>query len=458
LILALSIVAAACSSDSNETSGDDVSSPAQVRVVSQNLLHGIACPPDGNHCDLPNRVALFLQQLQDAGCPELVGIQESNVEMVTLIQQSVGGVCDGAYEVVWDESEGLDREVVLTTLPVLGFQRERLAGPLRSALWVRVAADVGVVEFVTTHLASGSDDRPCSADVCPPPCQPDDFVNACQARQTVAFADRMAAPDSVRIIGGDLNAKPGEPAYEILTDAGYTDTHLEAGNPECDAASGAQCTSGRDDSSVAEMQDPASTNSERIDFLLWGGDRTCRSVAPTGLFNAEPAVGGPGGFAFPADHTGVQATLECDTTNAQRDEATRATVETTTTSTIDADADSEATAGITAAFETFFDGSQPDLSARAAVLENGEQLLPALQELFGQSADVAARASARVDSIVLTGPDTADVTYSVLLDGAVALGGVAGNAVKVDGRWLVGQDTFCTIATQGAETLPTACQ
>jgi hypothetical protein len=208
------------------------------------------------------------------------------------------------------------------------------------------------------------------------------------------------------------------------------------------------------------LRDPASTNNERIDFLWWGGDRACTSVEPTGLFNGAPAVDGPGGFAFPADHTGVQATLECATTDEQRAAASQATVAstTTTTATVGTDADAEATAGITNAFETFFDGAQTDLSARAAVLENGDQLLPALEEVFGQTADVAARASATVDSIVLTGPDTADVTYSVLLDGQVALAAVVGNAVKVDGRWLVGQDTFCTIATQGSESLPEPCR
>jgi hypothetical protein len=262
----------------------------------------------------------------------------------------------------------------------------------------------------------------------------------------------------VRIIGGDFNATPDDPAYAITAAAGYTDTHLEAGNAECEPASGAQCTSGRDDTSVAVLSDPLSTNRERIDFLWWGGDRACTSVAPTGLFNATPAVDAPGGLAFPADHTGVQATVECETTDAQRDAATQATVAATTTTTAAARADADATAGITAAFQTFFDGSQPDLSARAAVLENGDQLRAALDEIFGQTADVASRASATVDSIVLTGPDTADVTYSVLLDGQVALGAVAGNAVRVDGRWLVGQATFCNIATQGSDTLPEPCR
>ena len=78
------------------------------------------------------------------------------------------------------EAEGvgasLDREVVLTTLPVLGQERTRLAGPLRTALWVRVSAGVGVVDLVSSHLASSSDDRPCDARTCPPPCQIDEMV------------------------------------------------------------------------------------------------------------------------------------------------------------------------------------------------------------------------------------------------------------------------------------------
>jgi len=39
---------------------------------------------------------------------------------------------------------------------------------------VRVAADVGVVDFITTHLASSSDDRPCDRSTCPPPCRADE--------------------------------------------------------------------------------------------------------------------------------------------------------------------------------------------------------------------------------------------------------------------------------------------
>ena len=36
----------------------------RVGVVTQNLLHGAACPADSNRCDLPDRVALFAFKFQ----------------------------------------------------------------------------------------------------------------------------------------------------------------------------------------------------------------------------------------------------------------------------------------------------------------------------------------------------------------------------------------------------------
>src|SRR5688572_26161547 len=113
-------MAAGCSDDDGSEDGSDRATPEQVQVVSQNLLHGIACPPDSDGCDLPGRVDLFLRQLDDAGCPELVGLQEANGRTVELLGDGIDGICNGAYEIVSDDDPGLDREVVLTTLPVLG--------------------------------------------------------------------------------------------------------------------------------------------------------------------------------------------------------------------------------------------------------------------------------------------------------------------------------------------------
>jgi endonuclease/exonuclease/phosphatase family metal-dependent hydrolase len=429
--------------------------------VSQNLLHGASCPAESDACDLPARVALFMDQLDAQGCPDLVSVQEANERMVSLLEAEAPGVCDGAYEIVWDGDPGLDREVALTTLPVLGSRRTRLAGPLRTALWVRVAADVGIVDFISTHLASGSDDRPCDRSTCPPPCEVDDMLNACQARQVVELADEVAAEDSVVVIGGDLNARPGEPAIDALLDGGYTDTHLAASNPECDTASGEQCTSGRADDSLADLTDPSSRQSERIDYLFVGGSRSCDAVGPTGLFNGEPAEPTePSGIVFPADHTAVEATLECETTQSQRTAAVTATVtsEATTTTAAAGEVDAATVAAITEAFNTLFGGGAADVDQRLAALEDGEQLRTFFLETYEAVRALADQIEVRIDEVRLVDATHADVTYTLLLDGNAVLDHLPGAAVQVDGRWLVTRRTFCDVSLQGQTDIPPACQ
>jgi endonuclease/exonuclease/phosphatase family metal-dependent hydrolase len=463
------LAAGGCADDGSEEGDgggdrDAQAEPASVRLLSQNLLHGITCAPDSDGCDLPARVRLFARQLDEGGCPQLVSIQEANQRTVELLGETLPATCDGTYEIVADADEGLDREVVLTSLPVLGQQRIRLAGPLRTALWVRVAADVGAVDFVSTHLASGADDRPCDATTCPPPCTTDESVNTCQARQVVAFAEAVAAPDSVVVIGGDLNAEPGDATLAVLTDAGYVDTHLAAGNAECDAATGDQCTSGRADEDLSDLTDPSSRQSVRIDYLLVGGDRGCEATDPTGLFNAEPAdppeEGTGGSLVFPSDHTGVEATVACPTTDQQRDEAASATVTSAaTTTTAAAEAPDDETLGaITESFRTLFDGDVTDVEAKLAALEDGELLRPFFLASFEAQAAIAPRIRVRIDDVGLVGPDRAEVTYSLLLDGAPVLDHLPGEAVLVNGRWLVSRRTYCDVSTQGATEIPPPCQ
>ncbi len=454
----LLVLVAACSS-SDGTGGDGAAEMASVRLVSQNLLHGIACPAESEGCDLPGRVALFLRQLDEAGCPELVSVQEANERTVGLLRSGLADACRGHYTLVWDGDPGLDREVVLTTLPVLGSERTRLAGPLRTAFWVRVAADVGVVDFVSSHLASDSDDRPCDEATCPSPCVIDEMVNACQARQLVAFAEEMAADDSVVVIGGDLNAQPGEPAIDAILAAGFVDTHLVAGNAECEPATGAECTSGRVDDDLTDLTDPTSRQSERIDYLLLGGDRGCETATPTGLFNAQPAAAASGGLVFPADHTGVETTIVCETTDAQRDAAVDATVTTTSTTTEPpGEVDFETKASINEAYEALFSGEITDVDRKLAALEDGEVLRPYFLEAYEAQQAIVAGIRVRIDDVTLVDATHADVTYTLLLDGAAVLDHVQGAAVQVDGRWLVTRRTYCDVSTQGQTEIPPPCQ
>lgn len=452
------LLLASCSSD------DDSASPTTppradptVSVVSQNLLHGIACAEDSDRCDIPARVALFAKQLADAGCPQLVSVQEANQRTVDLLRNSTADVCDGDYTIVWDDDPSVDREVVLTTETVLGSRRLRLAGPLRSALWVRVATTVGVVDYVSSHLASSSDDRPCDATTCPPPCEVSDMLNTCQGRQVVAWAAEVAAPDSVVIIGGDLNAQPGEPTIDAITDAGFIDTHLAVGNPECDPTTGENCTSGRIDDSLTDLRDPTSQQSERIDYLFVSDSRPCTAIEPTGLFNGEPDGGD---LAFPADHTGVVATLQCPTTAEQLAAATDATVPAaaTTTTTEPAESDADTVAAITEAFTNLFDGSVSDIEVKLASVESADVIRPYFLESYEATKPISTRISIRIDAIAVTDATHADVTYTLLLDGAAVIDHFPGAAVMTNGRWLVSLRTYCDVSTQGATTIPEPCQ
>ena len=456
LVLAV-VVAAGCSSGDGDA---DSASPATVHVVSQNILHGIACPEESDGCALPARAALFARQLDEGGCPELVGVQEANESVVDALRAELGDVCDDRYEVVFDGDPGVDREVVLTTRPVLGTQRIRLAGPLRTALWVRVAADVGVVDFVTTHLASDSDDRPCDERLCPPPCDAGGSVNTCQAVQVLRFARRVADDDAVVVLGGDLNARADEPAVAAVRRAGFEDTHLAAGNPECDARTGAQCTSGRADDSLRDLTDASSRQQERIDYLFVGGRRSCAVRRPTGLFHpaaADPP--GAGGIAFPSDHTGVQATLSCTTTEDQRASATSATVARRTTTTVGADGavDPATLVGITEAFHLLFDGDVTDVDAKLAALEDGELLREYFVASYEAQRAIASRVRVRIDAARLVDPRHAAVTYSLLLDGRPVLDHLEGGAVRTGRRWLVTRRTYCDVSTQGQDQIPEPC-
>jgi endonuclease/exonuclease/phosphatase family metal-dependent hydrolase len=458
MLVALALMTACTSGGDSKENAQ--AQPARVRVVSQNLLHGVACPADTNGCNLPGRVALFMRQLDEKECPDLVGVQEANERVVSALREEAPKVCDGKYTIVSDSDPGLDREVVLTTRPVLGSKRTHLAGPLRTALWVRVAADVGVVDFVSSHLASSSDDRPCDRATCPRPCDVNGMLNACQARQLAAFADEVAADDSVVIVGGDMNAKPGEPAIAALTASGLDDTHLAAGQPECDPVSGAQCTSGRIDDAITDLTNPASKQSERIDYLFTGGTRACTVVPPTGLFNAEPATPGPDGLVFPSDHTGVQATVECATTAAQRAAAPSATVTTapTTSETQTGEVDPATLAAITDAFETLFNGDVTDVDQKLTALEDSEVLRPFFLQTYAAQQAIASRVRVRIDDVKLVDANHADVTYTLLLDGAAVLDHLPGAAVRVGDRWLVTRRTYCDVSTQGVSEIPPPCQ
>ncbi|MEP6623500.1 MAG: hypothetical protein ABJC79_03595 [Acidimicrobiia bacterium] len=456
LITVMVTLATACSSGSSATSSqaNHASTAAQIRVVNQNLLHGTACPADSNRCDLPHRVQLFMRQLAAAKCPELVAVEESNRQTVAELRRNLPGLC--GYHLVWDGDPGQDREVVLTTERVLGHERRRLAGPLRTALWVRVASDAGPVDLVATHLASSSDDRPCDAATCRPPCKASDTLNACQGRETVAFLRARTGPRSVAVLAGDLNAKPNEPTITAIVAAGLVDTHLAVHNPECSTATGANCTSGRIDDAMTDMTNAASKQSERIDYVFLAPTPRCRTATPTGVFAAKGGPTAADGVVFPADHSAVVATIRCRTSAA--DLAASTTVRVATTTTVPGVAlTSKVKDAVTQAFTTLF-APNPDADAQLATLENGAALRDSFIARKQQVGPLADQTSVRIEAFGNATASLVDVTFSILIDGNVVLDSLPGRATLVDGRWLVTTTTYCQVATLGVDTIPEPCK
>jgi endonuclease/exonuclease/phosphatase family metal-dependent hydrolase len=461
LVALLFAVALTGCDDKSTTSNEGRSTRRAVTVVAQNLLHGIACPADTDRCKLPQRVELFARQLVEAKCPEVVSVEESDPVMAGLLKDQAREICAGHYDVVGADDPSIDREVVLTTLPVLAHERTRLSGPLRTALWVRVAAALGPLDVVATHLASGSDDRPCDSETCPPPCHDHDTLNTCQGRQAAAVLASHLMPESVGVLVGDLNAKPRDPTINALRARGFIDTYVAAKQPPCDPATGTGCTSGRQDADLSDLTNPHSHETERIDFVMLKTARECSVATSSGLFAADPASPPLDGLVFASDHTGAQATISCVTTARDLAEARPdGAVTSTTTTTAPAKAvDPETGAAVTKSFETVFNGGGA-IESRLRSLQDADRLRESFIARFEDPAtrDVVDQVTVRIDSMSAVDEDHVNVVYSILLGSASVLDHLAGEAVRESGQWLVSRRSYCQVATLGQATVPAACR
>jgi hypothetical protein len=298
---------------------------ADLRIVVFNILHGILCSPDTNDCQADDRVALLGRHVQGAECPQVVALEEIGEPMYARIS-AAPWVQDCGYDVRWAGVPGPDHELVLTTLPVKRDELTILAGNFRGAYRLQLQSKVAPVVLVVSHQQGdpGPTDppEPCSADVCPPPCTTTDSVPACQTLQAEQLATKGGPKRALRILAGDFNVTATSDRYRKLVANGWIDSHLAAKNAECDAATGANCTSGREDQAMDDLVDPTSKESERIDFILVKGPKGCRVAFDrasdrdrdglgTGLFAHEPVSDGPGGIAFASDHTGTAADISC---------------------------------------------------------------------------------------------------------------------------------------------------
>jgi len=324
------------------------------------------------------RVALLGEHLIAQGCPDIVTLQEvlnqeyvrrspteqagpldSIVELIEAELPVLQASCGFVYQVVYlpflpSLVAETDEELVLSRYPVLHAETHLLHSAMyteefqifpRHLLYVRIDHPTGQVDVYTTHLSSGSDAATNDCDSfrelipgsgigprvsCPSECDPDDTVRACQAEQLALYVEETRGPDNLALVSGDFNAEPGSSEYLSMTRRGWLDTHLAAGQPECDSASGTGCTSGRD-SSAESLENPDLQVDQRIDYIFAVfPPRAGTCIATTerepgswqltaaGLFAAEPNPFSrgcgqpPDAMCWVSDHSGNQASIACN--------------------------------------------------------------------------------------------------------------------------------------------------
>jgi endonuclease/exonuclease/phosphatase family metal-dependent hydrolase len=311
-------------------------------VANLNVLHGLFCPPPTTQCRLTDRIDLLGQWIVERGCPDAVALQEvfdlgGPVSIPALVQDKLLDICPFPYEVAYLKTNTIDDSLVLSRYPVLLSQILIMHNNFRNVLHVRMDHPIGAVDLFSTHLASGADlgSSPCAVQL---PC-PQECVNAgavtvrdCQAVQLAAIVNAQHDGDAPAVVVGDFNAQPSSFVYNQMTNAGWVDTHLAAGNPECVPATGVGCTSGREDSNLTDLESSTLNVATRIDyvFLVPPGPASICSGAldtpadadgdgvGTRLFADEPnpfsvSCGpSPDPICWISDHTGVQADVNCD--------------------------------------------------------------------------------------------------------------------------------------------------
>jgi endonuclease/exonuclease/phosphatase family metal-dependent hydrolase len=228
----------------------------------------------------PERLPLLVADMASEQ-PDVIGLQE----VVFAVQQDrlLGAGGEGRYVTYrgWAGRPEYGNAILLKE-PASAEAAERLdLGHNRSALWLPVTWPDGTrFAFVVTHLHHEV---------------PDEAIRDDQVRQLVDWLAGHPEPGP-RVVVGDFNAEPDEPAYARMRDAGFRSAQLEANGTEPSVTwpSGIQAP-GMDTDGQPGC----------LDYVWLGGDihaTSCRVAFD------RPAADDP--TLLPSDHFGLVATLE----------------------------------------------------------------------------------------------------------------------------------------------------
>lgn len=116
-------------------------------------------------------------------------------------------------------------------------------------------------------------------------------------------------------------------------------------------------------------------------------------------------------------------------------------------------ADAATTAAIKEAYSKFFSSATPE-GESLGYLQDGQAFKATVEAQAGSA--MAQKASAEVSRVTMVSANSAEVTFSILLDGNPMLPNYKGYAVREDGKWKVAGKTFCELMTLQGQTTP-AC-
>lgn len=319
--------------DGPRSSGATTTVPADhdFTVVSLNMLHGLPlggdCPPETESCRADVRMAILWEEIESAGCPDAVMLQEVGPAQRELLPERLPELCDGAYELA-SEWVGLPVDVaILSSVPVLDHRGVRLSGINWAAHWARLDSGLGPVEIATAHFASSADPFACADvdDYCGELCDRDGTPGDCHPLELLDLFEQGEGEDTaIQVATGDFNRPVTDPRVTTLLDAGFVDTWTLGGNPQCDPGTGEGCTCCISGEGPLGGLDVAEQNAivERIDFVLARAAEGCELRADsrgdtdgdgtsTGPFARDPRSEALDGIYWASDHTGVQADLSC---------------------------------------------------------------------------------------------------------------------------------------------------
>jgi hypothetical protein len=160
---------------------------------------------------------------------------------------------------------------------------------------------------------------------------------------------------------------------------------------------------------------------------------TCALVVPT-LLAAGCGGGSSDGDTTPAPSETTSTTSAAPATDAPADEAA-------------------AKAEVEKNWTDFFFYKTPR-DTQVSLLENGDQLAPAIRFAAKLQQKQGLKQVVQVKSVTFTAADHATVQYALLNGKTVLLPAAQGDSVLVDGTWKVSKTTFCTLVELGNGSKP----